>query len=145
VTHRLDDGFSTIFSFSLHSTTYLYEKEIMPPGYEGGGPIDTTTMRNSVWRTRSPKSLKTVSRMTASCAYNPAAYESILAMLQINQQVTCHFPDGSTLTFWGWLDDFKPGTNKEGEMPVAEVIIEPSNQTGDTEEAPVFVGAPSST
>ncbi len=139
---RIDDGFKTIVTFSAGSsgvTFTFYEKEITPPGVEGGGPNDTTTMRNTEWRTLSPKQLKTLTPMTAIGAYDPAVYDEIIAMLQTNQSIVVTFPDDSTLTFFGWIDGFVPGNIVEGEQPTATITIQPSNQDADGEEiAPVY-------
>jgi hypothetical protein len=103
MSHRLDDGFSTIITFSSAPSVKFYEKEVTPPGVSGGGANDTTTMRNTTWRTMAPKKLKTLSEAGASVAWDPAAYNDVLAMIQVNQQITVTFSDGSTIQFWGWL------------------------------------------
>jgi len=140
---RIDDGFKTIFSFANYPTVKFYEKTVTPPGLDGGGMNDTTTMRNTRWRTRAPKKLLTMTAMTASCAYDPEVYEDIVAMMQENQLITVTFPDESTVEFWGAVDKFVPGEVKEGDQPVATVTIEPTNQDEDgTEVAPVYTPAP---
>jgi len=135
---RLDDGFSTLLTFANYPSVKLYEKEVTPPGVSGGGEIDTTTMRNTAWRTKAPKSLKTLSESSATYAYDVAAYTDIVTMINENQLITVTFPDSSTLQFWGWLDEFTPGANTEGEQPTAEGKIIPSNQNATgVEVAPV--------
>ena len=136
---RIDDGFSTRISLG---SVLLWEKEVTPPGAQGGGANDTTTMRNEVWRTRAPKKLKTLSDGKATVAYDPAIYNDIVSLLQVNQEITVTFADGSTLMFWGWLDEFTPGSCAEGAHPTADVTIIPSNQNDSGEEtAPVYTAA----
>lgn len=136
---RIDDGHPTTISFSADSSVSIWEKEVTPPGMEGGGANDTTTMHNSTWRTKSPKKLVTLSECSFTAAYDPATFDEMLAMLNVNQQITVTFPDSSNLTFWGWLDEFKPGAIKEGEQPTADVTIIPSNQNSSgVETAPVY-------
>lgn len=138
---RMDDGFSTLISLG---GTDFWEKSVTPPGLSAGGEIDTTTMRNTTWRTRNPKSLVTMTPMSATCAYDPEGYETILAQLGVNQEIVVTFPDGSTLTFWGWLDEFTPGESVEGEQPTADVTFIPSNQNASgVETAPVYAAASS--
>lgn len=140
---RIDDGFSTTISFSEDSDVQMWEKEVTPPGVSGGGENDTSTMRNTAWRTKAPKSLKSLSECSFSAAYDPAVFDEIVAMVNVNQLITITFPDGSTLEFWGWLDEFTPGANTEGEQPTADVTIIPSNQDDSlVETAPVFTPAP---
>lgn len=136
---RLDDGFSTIISFSLDPTVQFYEKTVKPPGISAGGPNDTTTMRNSTWRTKAPKLLKSLTDSELEAAYDPAVYDSILPMIGVNQQIQISFPDGSQLWFWGWVDEFEPNQIQEGEQPTAKVKIVPSNQNSSgVETAPIY-------
>lgn len=138
-TLRLDDGFSTLITLANIPTIKLYEKEVTPPGFDLGGPIDTTTMRNSAWRSSAPRQLKTLTQVTATVAYATDALDSILAQLGINQLVTVTFPDGSSLEFYGWIEQFTPGAHKEGEQPTATLTVHPSNRdaTG-AEVAPAY-------
>jgi len=142
---RIDDGHSTIIEFSAASSVMgvvLWEKTVTPPGIDGGGENDTTTMRNLIWHTRSPKTLKTLTEFSFTAAYDPACYDEVLALLQVNNQITVTFPDGSSLTFWGWLDKFTPGEVTEGEQPEADVVVIPSNQNDSgVETAPVYAAS----
>lgn len=135
----LKDGFSTTIEMSGAPGILLHEKEVTPPGVDGGGEINTTTMRNNEWRTKAPKSLRDLTESPATCAYDPAVYDEIMSQLQVNQEITVTFPDGSTLTYWGWLDKFVPNAHVEGEQPTAEVTFIPSNQDNSgVEQAPVY-------
>jgi len=52
------------------------------------------------------------------------------------------FPDGATLAFWGWLDEFTPGAAVEGEQPEADITVICSNQNDSgVETAPVLTAA----
>lgn len=138
----LKDGMSTLISFAENPTIELEEIETTPPGIEGGGPIDISTMRNSEVRTNWPKKLKTVTPASVTVAYNPAIYASMLAMINVNQLITNTFSDGSTLAWWGYVDGFKPSSNKEGDRPTAELTVQPTNVNDAGEETlPVLVEA----
>lgn len=139
---RIDDGFSTTVSFGLSPTVKFWEKQVTPPSITGGGSNDTTTMRNTTWRTLAPKQLKSLGQAKLSAAYDPAVYTDILSMIQVNQLITVTFPDGSTYSFYGWVDEFTPGAIAEGSQPTADVTIICSNQNESGEEtAPVFTPA----
>ncbi len=142
MSERLDDGFSTKIEFSSGTsgvTFLMYEKEVTPPGVSGGGANDTTTMRNSIWRTAKPKKLITLSPASFVGAYDPEVYDEIIAMINVNQSIEVTFPDESTLTFWGWLDEFVPNAIVEGEQPTANITIIPSNQdNAEAEQEPVY-------
>lgn len=141
---RIDDGFSTTIGFADLASVKLYEKAVTPPSISGGGPNDTTTMQNTAWRTRSPKKLKTLGESSFTAAYDPDVYDDIAGANGVNknQLITITFPDGDTLAFWGWIDQFNPNEIVEGEQPTAEVTIICSNQNASgAETAPVFTAA----
>lgn len=125
-TTRMDDGFATLITLANLPSVNLYEKEVTPPGLSGGGKIDTTTMRNSSWRTGAAKQLKTLSPVTAVVAYASDAYEDIMAQVNVNQLITLTFPDSATIAFYGFINEFTPGNNMEGEQPTATLTIEPT-------------------
>lgn len=136
----MEDGFSTIITFPApYATIAFYEKTVTPPGVSGGGANDVTTMRNTAWRTFAPKKLKTLTDVSAEVAYDPAVYDDIVSMVNLNQLVTVTFPDASTIQFYGWLDEFTPNANEEGSQPTANITIIMSNRdaTGG-EQAPVY-------
>jgi hypothetical protein len=136
---RIDDGFSTIISFAAAPSVKFYEKEVTPPGISGGGANDTTTMRNIAWRTMAPKKLKTLSESSVVVAWDPAAYNDVLAMVQVNQLITVTLADGSSIAFWGWLEEFTPGAAQEGQQPTATVKVIPSNMNASlVETSPVI-------
>jgi hypothetical protein len=137
---RLDDGFATFITFENIPTVKLFEKEVNPPGMTANGPIDTTTMRNTAWRTMAPKALKTMPQITATVAYATDAIEVLFAQVGVNQPVVVTLPDGSTVAFWGWIEEFTPGANVEGEQPTATLTIQPSLRNGDgAEVAPAYL------
>lgn len=132
------DGFKTIVTLTGAGVSF-YEKEVTPPSIDGGGENDTTTMRNTAWRTRQPKKLKTLDKATLKVSYDPVFYSTTVAQVNVNQSIVITFPDTHTLTFWGWLNKFAPDANKEGEQPTAEVEIICSNQDNSgVEQAPVY-------
>jgi hypothetical protein len=137
---RLFDGYSTTISFNLAPAVQLWEIEITPPGLDGGGMIDQTNMRNIDFRTRVPKALITLTEMTGVFAYDPIVYNTIKnLLLNVNGAIFVHFPDGQSLQFFGWLNEFKPNRNTEGERPTANATIIPSNlDLGGNEFVPIL-------
>jgi len=134
----LTDGFSTTITFAAGALT-LKEKSVTPPGLDAGGANDTTSMRNTTYRTMQPKKLLTMTPMKATCFYNPVIYSDILAQIKVVQLITVNFSDGSHLAFYGWLDKISPGEVKEGEPPTLELEVIPGNQDASfNEQAPVY-------
>jgi len=138
MSQRLDDGYQTLISFAADPTVLFYEKTVTPPGIDGGGEVDTTTMLNAAWRTRNSKALITLSNAGITVAYDPAVLPEIVNLVNVNNLITITFPDGDTWAFWGWLNTFTPNEHVEGEQPTAEIEIIPSNQNDSgVETAPV--------
>lgn len=134
----INDGFSTTINLTGAGVTFK-EKEVTPPGVDGGGENDTTTMRNIAWRTKAPKKLKTMSELSSTVVYDPSFFTTIVANINVNQQIVVTFADGGTLTFWGWLNTFTPGPASEGAQPTADMVMIASNQDNSgTEQAPVI-------
>ena len=142
---RIDDGHPTRVTFSINASDIVllvWEKEVTPPGIEGGGANDTTTMRNEVWRTRAPKKLKTLTDGSLVAAYDPLVFNEIVGMINVNQQILVTYPDGTGVTFWGWINSFTPNNIVEGEQPTADLVLMPSNQNqSGVETAPVAAAA----
>lgn len=143
----LHDGFQTWIGFpdlAPNIALVMKEREVQPPDMDGGGEIETSTMRNTRWRTKAPKSLITLGDVTLQVQYDPSLYNDILALINVNTRVEIKFPDTSTLTFYGWVDKFTPPSHKEGEFPVAEIKVHCSNVHAGTgaEQAPVYAIAP---
>lgn len=140
---KLDDGFSSKITFACDPDISFWEKSVTPPGIEGGDPVDTTTMHNSTWRTMAPRALRTMEAASASAAYDPAVYDQIVAIVNVETVITITFPDGSTLAFWGYLKTFTPGELVEGTQPECTLSIQPTNQdVQGVEQAPVLVEVP---
>jgi hypothetical protein len=138
----MTDGHPTTIEFAADSDVQLKVKELTPIGIDGGGAIDITTMDNTTWRTMAPKSLKTASEMNFVCAYDPAVYNEMISMVNVNQLITITFPDGETVEFYGFINTFTPNAHVEGEQPTANVTIIPTNRNGSgVETAPVYSAA----
>lgn len=133
---ELTDGYQTLITFAARGTVNFKEKSVTPPGIDGGGEIDTTTMHNVTWRTRNPKALISLTNVKTTVAYDPAVYGDIMDLVNVNNLITVTFPDSTTVSFWGWLNSFTPGDNTEGEQPTAEIEIIPSNTNSSGAEAP---------
>ena len=136
---KLRDGYSTKITLSRDPNINFWERTVTPPGIDGGDSIEITTMHNDDWRVFAPRSLATLTEMTCSAAYDPQVYTEILGVLNLNDQITVRFPDGSTLAFWGYLKMFEVGEHSEGEFPECTITIVPTNEDDDgAERSPVL-------
>jgi hypothetical protein len=143
----INDGHPTTIEFDVASgvtlSSYFREKSVTPPSITGGGENDTTTMRNSTWRTKQPKKLKSMGNCTFTASYDPAVLDVIVdELINVNGLITFTFPDGSTWDVYGWLDEFTPGECVEGSQPEATCTIICSNETtNNVETAPDYTAA----
>lgn len=137
---KLGDGFPITITFSLDPDLEIHEKEITPAGLEGDDLLDTSNQHNSQYRTKSPRSLITMTDCTITCYYDPVAMTSIEAMINKPQTITETMPDGSTICYYGVIKSFMRGAMSEGTVPTATITVVPTNQdpTTCTEEGPVY-------
>lgn len=137
---KLDDGFSTVITIALDTDISFWEKTVQPAGIDGGDAIETSTMHNVTWRTMAPRSLKTLTEMSVTAAYDPDLYNQILECINVETTITVEFPDGSTLAFYGFVKSFEPADLSEGEFPEATITIVPTNfdPVNRVEAAPVL-------
>src|SRR6516165_11371623 len=105
---KVGDGYQTLFMFGILGASGqfpFWEKEVKPVGIDGGEFVDTTTMRNSVWRTYAARHLKTLTTMTANVAWDPDVlpllYNGIPGvqppLINSNGMISVYFPDHSSI------------------------------------------------
>lgn len=140
---KLKDGHKITKAFAANAAVNLWEKVVMPPGADGGEPVDQTTQFNATYRTKSARTLKEITNASMTCAYDPAALSAILALVNVETSITDHFPDHSAWSYFGYLKSFKPGPIKEGEQPEAEVEIIVTNvdPSDNSEAGPVYTAS----
>ncbi len=140
VGHKIGDGYQTLVAFAGYTTIGFWERSVTPPSLDGGEPIDTTTMLNVTYRSMTARQLKSLGGFSMTAAWDPAVYSSAIAMINVPTTVTVHFPDSSSIAFYGYLRSFKPGAHEEGKMPEATLEVQPTNVDPVTcaPENPVF-------
>ena len=140
---KMPDGYQSLIAFSTAPSIKLWEKSVKPPGLDGGEGIDTSTMFNLVYRTKSARHLVSLDNSTMVCAYDPDVYADILNQVNREQAITVIFPDHSTLSFFGFLQKAEPGELKEGTFPEITITIVVTNwdPVAFVEQGPVFTAA----
>lgn len=138
----LKSGYGAKYTFAADTDVSLWEVEVTPPGFDGGEPIDTTTHHNATYVTKAPQSLIEVTDGAMRCGYDPAVYDQIIALINVETTITCTFPDGSTDAAYGYLRSFKPSSlaARGNKYPDAEVVIVITNydNTAKAEAGPVL-------
>ena len=127
---KLCDGFASIVMFARDPDISLWEKTVTPPMFDGGDEIDTTDMHNTLYRTEWRDMLWK----------HPNVYGDITNVLNFNSSITIHFPDLSTLDFYGFLRVFEPQELADGTQPEANCTIVATNFDPDNsvEQGPVM-------
>ena len=145
---RMPDGFRSLVTLQNSPAIQLWEHAaggVKPPGFDGGEPVNTTTMHNNAWRTKRARKLKEMTPCTFKAAYDPDVLPAVLQQINLEQSITFLYPDGSTLAFWGFLQKFESGGMEEGKMPEADCTVVPTNvdPVGNPggEDGPVFTPA----
>ncbi len=124
---RLDNGFQTLIVFSSNPTIEIYEKSVQPPSIDGGDPIMTDTMLNTVYITKTPQCLEEWGDIVVVAAYDPAARSEIQALINNPQSITVVYPDETTLTVWGYLRSEVPAALVKNTQPETTLTIVVTN------------------
>ncbi len=137
----LQDGYQTLITMSTVPAIKFYERTVTPPGVDGGDPIERTTMHNTTWRTFGARSLKTLTPVSTTATYDPVVYDQIVTSLNVEQTITVTFADGSTIAFYGYLQNFEASEAVEGSDPEASLTFQPTNwdPTNNVEAGPTVV------
>jgi hypothetical protein len=137
---RLDDGFKSLIAFASNASIKFWEKSVTPPGLDGGDAINISTMHNTTYRTFSSSSLITATEVTTKVAYDPAVYDQIIALINVEGAITVHFPNSTKISFFGFLRVFEPDELVEGQQPEATITIIPTNYdpVNKVEAAPLY-------
>lgn len=137
---RIDNGWQSTIAFADNLTIEIYEKTITPPSVGAGDPIDTTTMLNDVYMTKSPQCLEEWGDIVVVAAYDPAVLSELRTLLGDNMAITIEWPDGTKLTVWGFLNNIEYGALVKGEQPEITLTVVVSNydSTNCVEAGPVL-------
>lgn len=136
---RIDDGFSTTLKFALNPTVKLWEVEVTLPSIMGRGAINTNNMRRKKVVGKAPKKLKEYGDSSIPCLYAESTWKAMDNMVQKNQLMTFTMPFGGELDIWGWVDEFAPEGNKEGDVCKATIKLIYSCEDNDGNEVlPVY-------
>ena len=137
----IETGYQFLIAFALDSDVEFWEKSVQPPSLDGGDMINISTQHNTEYRTFVTRSLVTVGNVALVVSYDPLCYTSIRSLINTNGSITIHFPDGSTLDFYGSLLTFEPQPcSEDGGQPEANITIGVTNwdSTNDLEVGPVM-------
>lgn len=136
---KLDDGYRSLITIAADTNVSFWEMSVQPPGLDGGDKIDNTTMHNDVLRTFAPRQLITMTPGKVVAAYDPSVYSQLAVLINVKTTITIHFPDGSTLAFYGFVKSVETNELVEGTFPQMTVTIEPTNADPTTGAEEMFV------
>lgn len=138
---RLDNGYQSVVGFSLAPNLAIFEKSIQPPAMDGGDPIPTSTMMNTIYETKAPQCLVDFDDAVIVAAYDPDVLSDLFNMLNTPQASSFAYPDGSYYTVWGYIRRVEPSPLVKGEQPELTLTWVTTNwdPVNCVEAGPVFV------
>lgn len=140
---KLRNGHKTKITISLDPDICFWEKEVTPPGVDGGEAIPQGDMFDETWETVVPQALKTMTDMSLVANYAPQVLPLIISVVNVMCTITVTFPSGATWCFYGFVRSFIPNSKKRGEQPNANLVIKPTqlDPTDFSEAGPVYTAA----
>ena len=73
------------------------------------------------------RSLKTLTPVSTTATYDPDVYNEIESAINVETTITVTFADGSTIAFFGYLQNFEANEVSEGEDPECTITFQPTN------------------
>lgn len=141
---KLKNGFRALLTLEQQPDIAFWEKEVTFAGIDGGEPINISDQHNETWETFGMRALKQMTPVTIQAGYDPAFWDDILAMVNVEQTVTETNPNSDQLAYYGALRSAVKGPQSNGVQPMCTIVIQPTNTDPITgaEEDPVFTGTP---
>lgn len=136
---KLERGWRTTLAFSLDPDISLWEIEVGLPGFDYGESINTSTQWNDALETMAVQALATMTPFTVKFAYDPNIYDNFKNIRGRNQAITRHFPDGSTLDFYGFPQKIEFDPLVKNQMPTGTITVVPTNTDPTTKEEEDYV------
>jgi len=103
--------------------------------------LDISCLSNSTWKTGISQTLKDCPDLSFTVNFSPALWGSVVAQINVNQQITVNFPDAlglGSINFYGFLNTFTPGEASVGSVWSASGSVSVTNWTGSEESGPVY-------
>lgn len=112
------------------------------PGLEVA-EIDTTTMSNATYKTKTSGKLINGLDGSANVAYDPVLYDEIIAQIGDEQLITITTPDpgavtNATVAFYGFIKSFVPGEFTIDGRPTATITFAAGLDNAGTDTAPDY-------
>jgi len=117
------DGYNCRISLVNQGIT-VYEKNVTPPGVEGGDPINITTNDNGDFQSFAPRSRKQKTPAQSEVTYNDTDLDALEAAVDQSDDILRVWPDDSTKLESGWLRSSIPNQTQEGEQPTTNLTFE---------------------
>jgi len=117
------DGYNIRISLVNQGIT-LYEKNVTPPGVEGGDPINITTNDNGDFMSFAPRSRKQRTAAQAEVTYDDTDLDALEAAVDQSDDILVVWPDDTTKLDSGWVRSVIANQTQEGEQPTANITFE---------------------
>ena len=136
-------GFGTRITFGTSTTVVFEEIDTAEPGLDGGDAIEIKHNAKTQYIEKYPKALLELTPGSASVVYDPSIVSAIKAAVNVKQQITHTFADGSKIEYYGWLKSWIPSGKNDDGQPTADIELIPAGvDASDSEEGLSYTAAP---
>lgn len=132
----LRDGLGARIHLHANLTPLIGEIEVTPPGVKVKSEIDMSNLRALEWHMALPGKIKQLTPLTAKVLFDPEVVPVLWTLAGKNMLMAVAFPNRATLNFWGWIDEMGHDPMSEGNRPMQNWTIKPSNLNNNCQEAP---------
>jgi hypothetical protein len=134
-----DEGYESHITFAADPDVSFWESIVGAPGFDGGDPVPTTTMFNASYRTKAPRKLTEMTPFQVQGKFSSETVDDMIALINQNGWITVQWPDGTRLSFVGFLKSFTPGQAQEGNPLLGTIEIVPTLQLLGVETDPEVI------
>jgi hypothetical protein len=129
-----DEGYQSLLTFSLDPDLSFWETVVGAPGIDGGDPVPTTTMHNTMFHTVSPRKLKRMTPFQVQGKFSSGTPEQVNALINARDGwVTVKWPDETQFSFPAYLKSWQPAQAQEGNPLEGTLEIVPTMQIAGVE------------
>jgi hypothetical protein len=138
----LENGYQSLFVFSLDPDFAMFEVSVQSGDVDGGDKIDITTMLRTQKRAYAPRALSMDGDVTVEAGIASGTRDQANALVNRRGSVTEWLPNGAAYSYHGFLQKATFTKRAEGEFPNGTFTIVITNTDPETGEETETVYTP---
>lgn len=124
---KVPDGQGVKIAFKSNPDLLFWERSLTPPSIDGGDAIDITDSFNTTWETSAARTLKKLGDVEVEGFWEPGSYAEVLALVNVEDEITLIYPDGSTESHFAFVRMFEREEVARGEPLTGTLTITPTS------------------